>query len=47
MAVIDRPPLYYHRLNLKERSRAKKILWEEIKNTINNTHVYINLYMYI
>jgi len=47
MAVIDRPPLYDHRLNVKERSKTKKaVLWEEIKNTINSMYVYINS-MYI
>jgi len=46
--VIDRPPLYDHRLNVKERSKAKKaVLWEEIKNTINNMYVYINLKIYL
>jgi len=40
MAVIDRPPLYDHRLNVKERSKAKKAaLWEEIKNTIDSTYI--------
>jgi len=43
MAVIDRPPLYDHRLNVKERSKAKKaVLWEEIKNIINNKYVCIH-----
>lgn len=40
MAVIDRPPLYDHRLNVKDRSKAKKAaLWEEIKNTIDSTYI--------
>ncbi|XP_011858189.1 PREDICTED: uncharacterized protein LOC105555759 [Vollenhovia emeryi] len=37
MAVIDRPPLYNHRLNVKERSKVKKAaLWEEVKKTIGS-----------
>lgn len=40
MAVIDRPPLYDYRLNIKERSKAKRAaLWEEVKNTINDMHI--------
>jgi len=40
MAVIDRPPLYDHRINVKDRSKAKKAaLWEEIKNTIDGTYI--------
>lgn len=40
MAVIDRPPLYDYRLNIKERSKAKgAALWEEVKNTINGMHI--------
>ncbi|XP_071575792.1 uncharacterized protein [Temnothorax nylanderi] len=35
MAVLDRPSLYNHRLNIKERSKLKKsALWEEVKNTL-------------
>lgn len=40
MAVIDRPLLYDYRLNIKERSKAKRTaLWKEIKNTINGMHI--------
>ncbi|XP_018358653.1 PREDICTED: uncharacterized protein LOC108758277 [Trachymyrmex cornetzi] len=36
MAVMDRPSLYDHRLNIKQRSKLKKLaLWEEIKHTID------------
>ncbi|XP_036142139.1 uncharacterized protein LOC118645369 [Monomorium pharaonis] len=36
-AVLDRPPLYDHRLNVKERSKLKKAaLWEEVRNAINS-----------
>jgi hypothetical protein len=47
MAVIDRPPLYDHRLNIKERSKAKKAaLWEEVKNTIDSMYIYIYIYKF-
>ncbi|KYN04955.1 hypothetical protein ALC62_04165, partial [Cyphomyrmex costatus] len=37
MAVMNRPSLYDHWLNIKQRSKLKKsALWEEIKNTINS-----------
>lgn len=40
MAVLDRPPLYNHRLNVKERSKVKKAaLWEEVKNIIDSMYI--------
>jgi len=45
MAVMERPALYNHKLNLKERSKLKKsALWEEIKNTLGGKIEYCNLY---
>jgi len=45
MAVMERPALYNHKLNLKERSKLKKsALWEEIKNTLGGKIEYCYLY---
>lgn len=48
MAVIERPSLYNHKLDIKERSKLKKsALWEEIKNTLgskSNITIHIRCY---
>jgi len=46
MAIMERPPLFDHRIDVRERSKLKKkALWEEIKNILGGillTHILFN-----